>query len=246
MTEPHDFSDEVLTAYIDKEVDPPTRAAIERALRSDPVLADRLEALQVPVADVKQAFASLLNAAPAPPDLPARQPMATRRGGTGVALAASLALGVILGVGVMSLRPAQPSGWMGYVAAYQALYVNGTLADVVDDPDATAADLSALSATLGYDMSQAEHVSRLDFKRGQILGYEGKPLVQLAYLSPTGAPVALCVIQSDDARRSGVSVARLEGMAAAHWQKDGFAFLLIGGQDQALIAEAAQQMAERL
>lgn len=246
MTEPHYFSDEVLTAYIDNEVDPSTKAAIKHALRSDAVLAERLASLHFATNGLNESFDSLLDVAPAMPELPASKPAKTSRGRQGLTLAASLVLGLILGAGLMSLRAPQPPGWMDYVAAYQALYVNGTLSDEVADPDATAADLSALSATLGYDVSKAEHASNLDFKRGQILGYNGRPLVQLAYLSPTGDPVALCVIKSEGGSRSDVSVARLEGMAAAHWEKDGFAFLLIGGTDQALITDAAQQMAERL
>ena len=42
MTEARYFSDEVLTAYIDGEADQSTRNAIETALRTDAVLAERL------------------------------------------------------------------------------------------------------------------------------------------------------------------------------------------------------------
>ncbi len=246
MTEPHLFSDEVLTAYLDNEVDISIMNAIEDALISDAALNERLASLQFPTRALNSAFEGLLAVAPVMPDLPAStepvEPHRTQR----LAMAACLVLGVAMGAGLMSWRAHQPVGWMDYVAAYQALYVNATLTSVETDQDETAANLAALGAALGYELSAAENDSVLEFKRGQLLGYKGSALVQLAYLSPLGEPVALCIIRSEGAGASDISVVTLEGMAAAHWEKDGFAFLLIGGTDSALIKGAADRMAERL
>lgn len=244
MTEARYFSDEVLTAYIDGEADQSTRNAIETALRTDAVLAERLASLEIPIGGVSRAFDGLLDIAPGIPELPATSHDAVGKRNRGIVLAASLVVGLVFGAGIMSWRTPQPPGWMDYVAAYHALYVNETLADVVPDTDTSAITLSALSATLGYELSQADQDGLLEFRRGQILGYQGRPLVQLAYLSSTGDPVALCIIRSQTTgSTSEISVSRLEGMAAAHWEKNGFEFLLIGGTDQTVITDAAQQLA---
>lgn len=246
MTDPRYFSDEDLTAYVDGEVEPSIEMAIENALASNPDLAERLSSLQFSASDLNDAFNGLLEAAPDMPDLPAGKPVIKGKTKHRVALATTLVFGLILGVSVMIWTTHERPGWMDYVAAYQALYVNRTLADVEADPKSIEITIAALSATLGYELSNLASNSGLDFKRAQILGYQEKTLVQLAYLSPAGDPVALCVIRSDGETSSEVSTTMLEDMAAAHWEKDGFEFLLIGGTDQVLITSIAQKMAERL
>jgi len=64
------FSDETLMAYADGELDEAERAAIERALGSDPALAERVAQHQALRSDVFAAFAPILDE-PVPPALTA-------------------------------------------------------------------------------------------------------------------------------------------------------------------------------
>jgi anti-sigma factor RsiW len=245
MKEPRSFTDEDLTAYLDGEVDTATERAIATALVSDVGLRERLASLQISVVALDEAFGCLLAAAPALPALP----MQATSGAPGqipkMAMAACLVLGIAFGAGLMSWR-AQPADWKDYVAAYQSLYVNATLASVAMTPDETVLNLAYLGAVLDHDISAAQTDSILQFKRGQLLGYQGQPLVQLAYLTLLGEPMALCIIRIESDGQSDVKLTNLEGMAAAHWEKDGLAYLLIGGTDTALINDAANRMVDRL
>ena len=125
------------------------------------------------------------------------------------------------------------------------LYVNGTLADVEATQTETDAALEHLGTVFGHDLTAAPRDAVLEYKRGQVLGYQGQPLIQLAYLSPLGDPVALCLIRTGDAD-TGVELTVMEGLAAATWQRDGVAYLLIGGTDSGLIEDAAARFSDAL
>jgi len=143
------------------------------------------------------------------------------------------------------------SGWKDYVAAYQALYTNATLAKVEQSDIAKQQELTRVGAAIGKDMmiSQLQVAAEIDYKRAQVLGFEGRALVQLAFLSSTGEPLALCIIRSDEAREStkaGSSLAavqqmEMEGMSSAAWSGGGYEFLLIGGKDAMLMEKLAQR-----
>lgn len=246
MNETHRFTDEDLTAYLDGEAEAGMQAAIMAALVSEPALKARLSGLQISVTTLRESFDSLLASAPPLPALPGRVPDTAAPAPLPKAtLAACLVLGLALGAGLMSLRERAPD-WMDYVAAYQALYVESTLNTAGLSTVEKDLNLASLGAVLGHNLEQAGADSILDFKRGQILGYKGQPLIQLAYLGPMGEPVALCIIRTGSAERVGVTLTRLEGMAAAHWQQDGLAFLLIGGTDSTLIAGAADRLSAEI
>ena len=241
-----DFTDEELTAFLDGEATAELKAEIEAAVEGDSALKDRIVALTIPMAPMKAAFDAQLGAAPVMEPLPvgnaAQVGVSTMKmlGG----MAASLVVGALLGMSLLRGDDA-PRDWQDYAAAYHALYVNGTLAGVEASPEQTAQDLAELGAVLSHDLASAQRDPVLDYKRGQVLGYEGKPLVQLAYLSPMGDPVALCLVRTDQAD-AAIAMTELEGLAAAQWQSDGVAYLLIGGTDATLIKDAAVRFADAL
>lgn len=245
MTNTRYFDDDVLTAFLDNEVDAETKSEIETALAKDSALQDRVAALEFPLKSLNIAATNLLDAAPVAPDFGGQFDKKTTKRPQILGLVACVVLGVAVGLSFITMRPHQPDGWRDYVAAYQALYVNETLASVETTPEGASENLKALGTTLGLDLSAAQFDPGLRFKRGQILGYQGKALIQLAYLNALGEPVALCIIRGEDAGSKGISVTTLEGMAAAFWERDGFAFLLIGGTDEAFIGATAEGMSER-
>lgn len=251
MSEGNTFSDEELTAYLDGETDHAPTAAIARALERDRDLAERLERLSVNTAGIATAFDRLLPEAPEAllPDEPP-QPAASRSYATNVrTLVASGLLCLVIGWSASYLvsQPEEET-WMDFVAAYQALYSTETLAHIEQSPDAASAELQRVSGALGkeLDLDDVKQDDLFDYKRAQILGYQGNTLIQLAFLSESGVPFALCIIRSEKQQRSDVRVATMEGLSSAYWSKDGYEYLLIGGNDAAVIERAAAKYRKRL
>ncbi len=240
MTQPRMFTDEELTAFLDGEADDALATEIGEALETDAALNDRLSTLDIPMAPLKQAFDALLADAPPMPPLPeaapAQAPATAPRfgwgwgiGTFGTGLAAGLAVAVFTGFG--QPEPAPPPGWVAFVASYQSLYTPATLASVTTTDADRAAQLQTVSEALGLDLTSLPEVEGLTFKRAQVLGFNGKPLVQLAFQRADGTPVALCIIPAGPDGKP-VSMDAAQGMELARWNTPGFGYLLIGGQDQ--------------
>lgn len=247
MTDTNQITDEILTAFLDGETDAETSRMIAAELKADPDLRARLELLSMPIEDVKQAFDMLLDASPkAPVFLPQSQNLqSVGRKTVLAAIAASLIMGV--GLGIALTRSQEKLGtWQEYAAAYHALYVKGTLSTVEFSEADQIMQLATLSEVLGQDLDSARADRVLQFKRGQLLGYQGNPLVQIAYLAPSGDPVALCITRAEIEGDRAVSTAILEGMVAAEWNRGGFSYLLIGGTDYDLIDAAAKRLEQSI
>lgn len=249
MTEMRTFTDEELTAYLDGEADGALHAEIDAALATDPAVVAQIEALDVPLGPIAEAYEALLQDAPPMPDLPevapSVVPAAAPRGrwGWGVGtfatgLAAGLAVAMFTGLGTPAPTPEAPRGWVSFVASYQALYTPATLADANPTADEAARQLAVVSDALGLDLSGLPEARGLTFKRAQVLGFKDKPLIQIAFSRADGTPVALCIIPSGPDGKP-VSMGAAEGLGLARWNTPGYGFLLIGGTDAApLEAEA--------
>ena len=234
------FSDEELVAFLDGEEDYAPVDAIREALRTDSALAARLDALKLDMDALADSF-DLLQA----PDLEleAMPPAAPRRAWGALAVAASLALAIGFGAG--SWNASKPlAGWVAYVAAYQALYTHATLDHIAQTPEQHAAELDRVSSVIGKDfaLEQLTAFPEVDYKRAQVLAFEGRPLVQLAFASKTGVPIALCIIRSDNPEMAAgmVETMRLEGLSSAVWSHGDYEYLLIGGTEDGLIKRMGQ------
>lgn len=238
-----DFTDEDLTAYLDGEADAQLAESISAAAEHDVALQARIEALDMPLEAMTKSFDSLLEVAPAMNPMLFRSASGVSSAKLMTAMAASLVVGAL--ISFLAFSGEKLSDWRDYAAAYHVLYVNGTLAGVENSAIETTEMLSHLGNVLGHDVSQAPRDTVLDFKRGQVLGFEGQPMLQLAYLSPLGDPVALCLIRTDGGD-ADIEMRSMEGLAAAQWQSDGIAYLLIGGTDSGLIKDAAVRFSDAL
>ena len=246
MTAPRIFSDEDLTAYLDGEADSDLSSAIDAALETDADLGARLAGLDVPIAMIAQAFDAQLISAPPMPDIAAAAPASANTnarprwlwgmGTFGTGLAAGLAVALFTGLGTP--EPA-PRGWVSFVASYQALYTTATLATDDPSPEQAAQQLAKVSAAINLDLAALPQAQGLTFKRAQVLGFNGKPLVQIAYMRDDGTPVALCIIPAGPDPQT-LNMGAAEGMDIARWNTPGFGFLLIGGQDAAPLAREAE------
>lgn len=237
------FTDEELVAFLDGEADYAPMAEIERALHHDSALRARLEALSLDRAALAAEFEDLL------PDkllmpVPARVSSSRGRlwaGLSGVAVAASMAIGFLLG----SAQTWRLDDWADYVAAYQALYSTSTLAHVSSTPEEKQAQLDRVASAIGKSISvdSLDIFPEVRFSRSQILSFEEQALIQLAFLTSTGEPVALCIIRSGDDTPAAPHLREMEGLSTALWAQNGYDYILIGGQDDALIARMSQAFA---
>ncbi|MEM8794015.1 MAG: hypothetical protein AAGE61_00500 [Pseudomonadota bacterium] len=238
------FSDADLTAYLDGELEDASERELEMALARDPDLVARLEALDFPRDEVKTAFDTLLDKAPPPPSMP--RPLRNTGQMRPLLIAASLIVGISIGVLMSSpVTYELTDDWKLAVANYQALYVAETLTPDDPDPEGTGARIAAFSETLGRDLRPALNSVGLTFRRAQILGLNGAPLVQMAYLSEGGVPFAICMTRVDEADYAPMAET-LVGLAAAHWVDDGIGFLVIGGGDEAFVENIARDLSARL
>ncbi len=244
MSQEKQFSDEELIAYLDGETDFAPVVEIDAALKKNAALAVRLTALRVDRAAIARSFSGLAVTDRPKPILPENHASSPRFGLVPIAAAAMIALLIGYGAGFSTNGLSKP-GWEDYVAAYQALYANSTLVHINQTDEAKIAELKRVAAAIGSSISpdDIQISTSVDYKRAQILSFEGRPLIQLTFLSSTGEPVALCIMRSETGKSAGVTSEMLEGMSASHWSKDGYDYLLIGGKDATLIRELASQYA---
>ncbi len=236
-------SDEELTAFIDGELVGEDAARIEAMIEADEAVAERLEYLARASLPFKEAFAPLLDAAPqaklesmlsAIPASRSAGPatFATRRGFLG-ALAASVVAGIaidraVIGVGARLSGKDESTEWRAVVAEYISLYTPETLAGPVPSKEVQSAQLARLDTSLGLQLSPEQiALPDVDFKRAQILQYDGKPLAQIAYLDPETGPMALCIVASDIGAKAPDIEGR-KGMNVVYWSSASHAFMLIG------------------
>lgn len=232
------FSDEELVAYLDGEDDFAPIDAIAMALKTDVALAKRLERLRIDTHAIGESFDAIIDLSKAAPEFPKSQK--TVRPYRQVAVGAVLALLIGFLGGYLATDKSQP-GWKDYAAAYHALYTNSTLNHVKVSTSFQQTELNRVAMAIGKDieLSSLTRVPEIEYKRAQVLGYKGKALIQLAFLTSLGEPLALCVIRSSEADTIDIEVYELEGMSTASWVKDGYEYVLIGGRNRTLISRLA-------
>ena len=236
------MSDQDLTAYLDGEADAASNARIRAALAKDPALAARAEALQLPIAQANDAFGALLSDAPAMPTMPALAAAPLSQQASKYLAPAALAASFVLGMAAMSFLRPSPD-WIDHVAAYQVLYVEETLSGAVQESAVTTAVLARAKETMGLEMTAPPQLQGMTFKRAQMLGIDGAPLLQLAYLTAEGIPFALCITPVAEGAQA-VEASMQQQLATASWVRDGLGYVLIGGADTAGVSGLAQGVLE--
>lgn len=163
-------------------------------------------------------------------------------------VAASMMVAACLaGLGGYEIGKNAEPDWRMDVANYQALYVTETLDHVEVDLAALEDERDRVVGELGIDISLDALTApqEAQYKRGQVLGFGGKPLAQFAYLTADGQPIAFCVTRSGEAD-SPIETSKMRGLAAANWSKDGVGYILIGTQDEKLIEQMARTLANKV
>jgi anti-sigma factor RsiW len=240
MTDRREYTDQDLSCYLDGEAAPDLMPALNTALKTDPTLQARLETLRAAQTPFDEAFEAALKLAPQMPALPTAPPRAANSNWK-IALA-GVAVGAIAAFGLTWATASAPqkSRWIDDVALYQSLYVAETLAGVNIAPDENQAQLTQISQTLGFDLTDLPPVAGLTLKRVQQLAYNGKPLAQITFVNAAGNPVALCVIRTNGENTPAIKPQMLRGQSAFTWSDSGFGILLIGPPDDSGLENAAK------
>jgi hypothetical protein len=115
-------------------------------------------------------------------------------------------------------------------------------------PDAhlQAIELSAVGARLGANLTP-ENVALpgLRFTMAFMLTYRGSPLGVIAYVDPTGAPVALCII-ANRAPDAPIRSERRGDLSLAWWSQNGRSHLVIGHIPEEGAVALAQTLEKRI
>jgi hypothetical protein len=113
------------------------------------------------------------------------------------------------------------------VVSYQRLYVPETLAGLVT-PNAESLDLlDRFGRDHGLRLHRVPDLQPATFKRAQILGFNGQPLLQMTFSDAGGQPVALCVTMTGEAD-SPPSWQAAEELEVVTWTMGGNRFVLVG------------------
>jgi anti-sigma factor RsiW len=237
-------SDELLTAFIDGELEAAERNRMEKLIAGDARVAERFDFLSRSDLPFREAFEPVLAAASsakldamlaAIPSTKEQKKAASGIGRRGFlsAIAACLVAGVAIdraaiGISHRLAKPDEGTEWRAVVAEYLSLYTSDTLSAPAGDRAEQAAQLSEVGSKLGLTLTpETVAMPGVDFKRAQVLNYDSKPLAQIAYLDPESGPMALCIIPST----KGASAPDMEnrrGMNVVYWSNATHAFMLIG------------------
>jgi anti-sigma factor RsiW len=243
--EPREYSDEELVVYLDGQMDAAERAVLQEAAKSDPVLAERIDALRIDTGALQAGFGALLSEAP---ELYVSQTQPTGDSGWGrgwVAAAAAALFAMGLGLGWQSSPPGGADPWLQAVADYQVLYTTDTLAGAPTDAAGRAPGLALASERIGLDLTETLlSVEGLSLQRAQVLSFEDKPLVQVAYLTDAGDPVAFCFMKGSG-EETPESI-ELSGLNATVWSRGGYRYVLIGPTDSGFLRAAAIELSQRV
>jgi anti-sigma factor RsiW len=246
-------SDEQLVAYLDDQLDAEQRARIDAAIAEDSMLNLRLQWLARSNLPFKAAYDELGRQAPTDHlqamldtlPAPARAPLSRR---WFLAAAAGLvASGVVADrLFIVWQMSQQKNNWRGLVADYMSLYVPQTLDHMPSDEAAQRVQLRTIDARLGLNLLPAQlTLPRPEFKRAQILEYDGMAIAQITYLDPVHGPMALCVTRSNSGQQDFARERRHE-MNVVYWADKEHAWMLIGHNPMAELEGMAKQLRSRL
>lgn len=246
-------SDEQLVAYLDDELDPGYRSQLDTAIADDPLLSLRVQWLARSNLPFKNAYDELVQQAPldrlqarldAIPS--AQSPGVSRRWFIGGAAAALVAGGVLADRLFLGWQAQQTHNWRALVGDYMALYVPQTLDHLPTDEATQRAQLRSVDARLGLNLSPATlKLPGAEFKRAQLLEYDGVPIAQIVYLDHRHGPLALCVTRSNSGSQP-LANERRHGMNVVHWAEREHAWMLIGHVPTADLQARAQLLRSRL
>jgi anti-sigma factor RsiW len=246
-------SDEQLVAYLDDQLDSEQRRRIDAAIAEDSLLNLRLQWLARSSLPFKNAYDELARQAPTErlqsmlDTLPSPARPAMNRRWFLAAAAGLVVCGVVADRLFLSWQSSsQKNSWRARVADSMALYVPQTLDHLPSDEAAQRAQLRTIDARLGLNLAPARlALPRAQFKRAQILEYDGVPIAQMTWLDPAHGPLALCVTRANSGSRP-FAHERRRGLNVVYWADMEHAWMLLGHNPAAELEDMARLLRSRL
>ncbi|HKJ62520.1 MAG TPA: hypothetical protein VKA94_11110 [Hyphomicrobiales bacterium] len=123
----------------------------------------------------------------------------------------------------------QMPGWREAAARYVALFSKETLEYMPSNVAERRANLAEAESVLGLQLTENRIADPdLDFQGTQLLNFNGKPLVQIAYLHGGQKPVALCIIAAATNEPAPPANETRQGLNIVHWVEGGYGYMVIG------------------
>jgi len=247
------FSDSQLRAYIAGNLPPDHASALEEKIADNRELEARLLAFDreqsAPIRDAFMSVPSPDHIAGLAAALPAAKPRKMIPANFAkIGFAASTLIAAILLSVLMTNRPGTAKTWREQVAIYQALYVTDTLSHIAPDPTVLSQQLERSSTALGrsLDVDAVRNLDGLSLLRAQVLGFNDTPLVQMAYLSENGVPIALCAVHIGSDAQAGVRAEVLSGLPSVSWSDGEFSYMIVGDIAPSRLERMAQGLQNTL
>jgi anti-sigma factor RsiW len=263
-----DAEDAGLVAYLDGELPPDERTALEGRLARDPSLRARLERLAEGDRPFREAYDALGRSAPVDRLTKMLESVSAARTRKAVVLwprlrPAAIAAGLALFLGggaagyfaaaVLSpIAPRStvaedaPEAWRDSVADYFALTTSQTLTALVRDRASIDRDLAAVGKKLDLDLPRSKiELPGQTIRRVELFHAVDAPLAQIAYLHPDMGPVALCILGRAQAPEA-IEAERRRGMNIAYWSTSKHAYMLVGRAPEEALVGFAQRLAAQL
>ncbi len=243
------LSDELLLAYVDGQLDRPQAGAVAQLARDDYDIASRVKRLQDTQGRLMENFSAILRTHQAQQlDTVIRLDEAPEpRGffGIGIMPIIAAALAALAAIGYFSLGADETSpslkvserlsdipaasNWQTDVAGLHSFISRDTLSA----PEQSQANRDLIAIQLSRFVRRAKPITPPDFSRhgltlsrGQVLNYQGKRFMQLAYIGKEEQPVALYIMAGGaDARMTDLAKADVKTVS---WTSGGASFVLAG------------------
>lgn len=144
-----------------------------------------------------------------------------------------------------TLVAANAAPWIQAVVGYQQLYARETLAQSVADVESAKSVVEATRREDGLAVRIPDlREAGLTFKRVQRLRFQGRPLIQIAYLPEKGEPVALCIIKQVKPDQP-IASQRVADMNVVTWRQSELAYALVGDSSGVDLTALAKQISDR-
>ncbi|MCP3708723.1 anti-sigma factor [Paraburkholderia sp. CNPSo 3274] len=139
---------------------------------------------------------------------------------------------------------ANVSPWVAAAVNYQQLYTRDTVAFDALTPEVASQVIAQIHSDDGVPIRVPDlRPVGLIFTRIQRLRFHDRPLVQIAYLSKTGLPVALCVMK-DPKPDANMTHEHVESMNVLTWRRANLSYALIASLDDDQLLAIGKQIAK--
>jgi hypothetical protein len=165
-------------------------------------------------------------------------------------LAAGLAIGFLAAAALAWFTfggaPSDEGDWRSTVLEYMDLYTSDTFAFPAPDAATKEHQLAAVGGRVGVKLTpETVAVPGLDYRAAFVLGLDGTPLGEIAYVDPSGEPTLFCILDQA-VPDTPLSLEKRGNYTLATWARQGRKFLVIGRLPETKVADFAKTLEARL